>query len=38
MKIISNVRAGSQTQNQKQGSSLDNTVVYYAPISRCVGL
>jgi hypothetical protein len=47
MKITSNVRAGSQTQNQKQGSSTDstssssinNTVVSYVPpVSRCVGI
>jgi hypothetical protein len=44
MKITSNLRAGSQTQNQKRGSStdsssIDNTVVTYVPpVSRCVGI
>jgi len=44
MKITSNLRAGSQTQKQKQGSSTDsssinNTVVSYVPpVSRCVGI
>jgi hypothetical protein len=43
MKISSNVRAGSQTQNQKRSSStdstsVDSTVVYYPPVSRCVGI
>ena len=41
MKIVSNVRAGSQTQKRSSSTdstSIDNTVVYYAPISRCVGL
>jgi hypothetical protein len=44
MKITTNLRAGSQTQKQKQGSSTDsssinNTVVsYVSPVSRCVGI
>jgi hypothetical protein len=40
MKVKSNVRAGAQTQKQKQSSkSINNTVVYYVPpVSRCVGL
>lgn len=47
MEIKTNIRAGSQNQNQKQGSSTDstssssinNTVVSYVPpVSRCVGL
>jgi hypothetical protein len=47
MKIKTNVRAGSQNQKQKGGTSTDsssqinNTVVTYAPsvlVSRCVGI
>jgi hypothetical protein len=40
MKIKSNVRAGAQTQNQRQNSkSINNTVVSYVPpIGRCVGI
>lgn len=44
MKIKTNVRAGSG--NQKRGTSTDSTstssspdtVIYYPPVSRCVGV
>jgi hypothetical protein len=48
MNVKTNLRAGSGNQKQKQGSSTDSTstqvevqtpdVVYYPPVSRCVGL
>ena len=49
MNVKTNLRAGSQTQNQKQGSSTDSTstqtevvstvvISYVPPVSRCVGL
>jgi hypothetical protein len=50
MNVKTNLRAGSQTQKQKQGSSADSTSTqvepvstgtvgfYYPPVSRCVGL